>query len=184
MNQIAPYHQLNRRRTVNRDDLPADFREWYSRHEGCGLEADPDRSVRLCRLSEAQVIGWGDIRMNGGNDLPRSDPSYDFRAVRVGVGSFFDDIVYILRDEFYPPCSVVAYGNDVAGPDTEGAKGLPCALVLGKGFAEWLRHLEKCRWVEYGLTPGEIGKRPAAEQVELRRYYRQLNPGVSWAEKK
>jgi hypothetical protein len=52
--------------------------------------------------------------------------------------------------------------------------------VLASSFEEWLKHLEACGWVDYGIGPGDLTKLPAAEELAHRRYYQALNPGIAW----
>jgi hypothetical protein len=51
---------------------------------------------------------------------------------------------------------------------------------LASSFSEWLGHLERAAWIEYGLVPGSLAELPTSEQYEHRQYYKALNPGISW----
>jgi hypothetical protein len=96
------------------------------------------------------------------------------------VSSFFDEILYVLDAPVCPTGSILTIGVDVAGPGGSGSVVFEPSLVLASGFAEWLRHLEECGWVEYGFVPGALVELSGAEQRHHLRYYQTLNPGINW----
>ena len=172
-----PFVRLKQPRFLIRPDLPADLVKFYEQNEGVGLESSPNRVVRICRLKEVTRIGWRNLHILGREECPGWER---FAGLRIGISSFFDEIVYVLDA---PCCSlgaILSLGVDVAGPGGCGPAPLESSLVLAVTFPEWLRHLERMGWVEYGLVPGGILELPEPTQHELRRYYLSLNPGIAW----
>src|SRR5262245_3480845 len=169
---LKPFVPLAAPRVVNRPELPPDLAEFYSGHEGVGLERDPDLPVRLCRLEEVALVRWNDLLPHL-DDVPKGWEG--FAAVRVGLGMFGDQILYVLHAPSCPRGSVLAIGIDLAGPGGEGPFILEGTLVLAKSFPEWLAHLEQWGWVEYAVA----GWDPPPESLEIERYYRALNPGLN-----
>ncbi|MFL5338668.1 MAG: hypothetical protein ACJ8F7_00755 [Gemmataceae bacterium] len=172
-----PFIRLPAPRVVEQLGLPTDLAQFYSENEGVGRESDADRIVRLCRLNEVARIGWRDVHNVGPDDLPGWE---QFAAYRIGIGLYFDEVVYVLNAPVCPAGSILTIGVDVAGPGGSGSDTLEPSLVLASSFAEWLKRLEACGWIEYGLGPGDLAKLPAAEEQQHRRYYQALNPGISW----
>lgn len=172
-----PSVRFTSQRSVEGLGLPKDLAQFYAENEGVGLESSPDRLVRLCRLDEVARIGWSDLHIFGADTCPGWE---QFAAYRIGVSSFFDEILYVLDAPSCPAGSILTIGVDVTGPGGSGSEALEPSLVLAPGFAEWLRHLEECAWVEYGLVPGGLDRLPEAEQRYHRRYYQALNPGIDW----
>ena len=175
-----PFIRLTAQRVVDRPELPPDLARFYAKNEGVGLESSPKRVVRLCRLNEVALIGWPNLHILGADDEDDEQGWEEFTAFRIGVSSFFDEIVYVLDAPSCPRGAILTLGVDVAGPGGAGPAALEPSLVLAASFPEWLRHLERMGWVEYGLVPGCIGELPAQEQTKLRRYYRALNPQMAW----
>jgi hypothetical protein len=178
---LKPFVPLAAPRVVNRPELPPDLAEFYSGHEGIGLESSPDYPVRLCRLDEVALVRWNDLFTlpddvsKGPDDVP---PGWEgFAAVRVGLGMFGDQILYVLDAPSCPPGSVLAIGRDLGGPGGDGPFSLERTLVLARSFPEWLAHLEQWGWVEYAVA----GWEPPPEPKEIERYYRALNPGPNVA---
>ena len=173
-----PFRPLARPRKIVRMGLPAELLQFYARNEGVGLESTAKRLVRLCRLSEVETHAWRDIHIFG-DDEPEAGWD-EFEAVSIGVSSFFDWIYLVQRAPCCPPGSILTIGVGVAGPGGRGEHTLEYALVLASSFDEWLAHLQRYDWFEYGLAPGEIWELGAARQSELRAYYKALNPGAAW----
>ena len=159
--------------------MPPDLLNFYMANEGVGLGSSPDRSVRICRLNEVVRIGWRQLHLLGCEPCEQWD---NFAAFRIGSSSFGDEIVYVLKAPVCTPGAVLTIGVDVAGPGGSGLAAIEACLVLAVTFPEWLRHLERMGWVEYGLVPGGILELPEPTQHELRRYYFSLNPGITWGE--
>jgi hypothetical protein len=160
---------------VERPDLPDDLSRFYAEHEGVGLESSLDRLVRLCRLDEVARIGWRDLHFFGAEECRGWE---GFAALRIGMSSYLDEIVYVLDAPCCSAGAILTIGVDVAGPGGHGPATLEPSLVLATSFTEWLRHLESTGWVEYGLVPGGIAE--LSEHQAVRRYYHALNPGISW----
>jgi hypothetical protein len=161
---------------IDPPDLPADLAEFYARHEGVGLESSPDRVVRFCRLAEVTRIGWRDLRDWGADNCPAGWEG--FVAYRIGISSFFDEIVYVLNAPCCQPGAILTLGIDVGGPGGSGPAALEGSLVLAADFSEWLQHMERMGWEEYGLAG--LDQLSPQQQTELRRYYKQLNPHITW----
>jgi hypothetical protein len=149
--------------------------EFYAWHEGIGLDSDPYRTVRLCKLDEVARIRWKDLGLPGADEVPEGWEG--FAAFRVGMGMFFEEIVYVLDAPSCPPGSVLAIGRDVCGPGGEGPYALESSLVLAASFPDWLAHLERWGWVESAVAG--CGDLSECQQQELRQYYLALNPGMN-----
>src|SRR5262245_22307286 len=104
-----PFVQLGAIREVNRPELPSDLAEFYARHEGIGLESSPDRTVRLCRLDEVARIGWKDLQLVTANEVPEGWEG--FAAFGIGMGRFFEEIVYVLNAPSCSPGSILEIGG-------------------------------------------------------------------------
>lgn len=157
--------------------LPRDLTEFYSRNEGIGLESNPDRIVRLCMHEEVVRMTWPDIPIFGAEDCPGWE---DFEGFLIGV-SAYHDYIYLVQQA--PCCSagaILTLGPGVAGPGGQGPYKLEPSLVLAANFHEWLAHLERYDWFEYGLAPGEIWDKLVADQAALCAYYKALNPDITW----
>jgi hypothetical protein len=174
-----PYTSLVSPRDVTHLDLPTDLARFYDEHEGVGLGCSPQQPVRLCRLQEVARIGWKDLHGIGIIDIPAWA---QFAAYRIGISSFFDEIVYVLNAPTCPNGSILTVGSDVAGPGGSGPTNalLEPSLVLASNFDEWMKRLENMNWVEHGLTPGGLTELPKSEQRKHRRYYKTLNPNINW----
>jgi hypothetical protein len=172
-----PFHPLIAHRLVGRPELPPDLSQFYSKHEGVGLESSPDRSVRLARLSEVTTFAWQDIPIFGAERLTGWD---HFKGWQIGIGTFLDRIFWVERAPCCDIGAILTIGPDVAGPGGKGSHPLEPSLVLASSFSAWIAHLERCNWLEYGLTPGEIEETSEFRRSELRTYYFNLNPGISW----
>lgn len=170
---LKPFVRLVASRTVSRPELPPDLAEFYAWHEGVGLEGGPDRTVRLCRLDEVARIGWKDLLLVC--DVPEGWER--LAAFRIGMGMFFEEIVYVLDAPSCPPGSILALGGVAPGPGGRGPYALESSLVLAASFRDWLTHLERCEWVEYAVAG--IGDLPERQQQELCRYYLALNPDMN-----
>jgi hypothetical protein len=170
-----PYVRLATPRTVDRPELSPDLAEFYARHEGVGLEADwKERPVRLCKFAEVTRVGWEGLNQVG--DVPEGWER--FAALRVGMGMYFEEIVYVLDAPSCPPGSVLAVGTNLVG--CEGGDGpfkLDGSLVLAPTFPAWLDHLKRWGWEEPVIAG--MGGRPKAEYQELCRYYLALNPSLN-----
>ena len=172
-----PFVKLKVPRFLIRPDLPSDLVKFYEQNEGVGLERSPNRVVRICRLQEVTRIGWRNLRILGEEECPGWE---GFAGLRIGISSFFDEIVYVLDA---PCCSlgaILTLGVDVAGPGGCGPAPLEPSLVLAATFQEWIENLKRSGWIEYGLVPGGISDLPEPMQRELRGYYQTLNPQIKW----
>jgi hypothetical protein len=169
---LRPFVQLATPRALNRPELPPDLAEFYSGHEGVGLESSTDRPVRLCRLDEVALLRWKDL-FTLEDGVPEGWEG--FAAVRIGMGMFGDQILYILTAPSCPPGSVLAIGRDLAGPGGDGPFRMESTLVLAESFPGWLAHLERWGWVEYAVAGWEAPPDPQ----EINRYYLALNPGLN-----
>lgn len=172
-----PFERLSVPRNVEHYGLPSDLAAFYAENEGVGLESNPERVVRLCRLDEVARIEWRDLHIFGADECVGWK---SFSAYRIGVSSFFDEIVYVLAAPVCPTGSILTIGVDVAGPGGSGPANLEPSLVLASSFAAWLTHMEACGRNEYGLVPGGLAELPEAEQRQHRHYYWMLNPEISW----
>lgn len=174
-----PFQRLARPRRVEIDNLPADLMAFYSENEGVGLESSPDRLVRLCQLNEVAAITWSDLHIFGKDPVAGWE---SFRGLRIGVSSFFDDIVYATSSPSCSAGSILAFGVEVMGPGGTGPNRFECSLVLADAFSTWLKRLEQHNWKEYGLVPSEIQRLRSRIQREQLAYYQSLNPGIEWEE--
>jgi hypothetical protein len=172
-----PFERLDVSRVLGHDGLPTELAKFYVENEGVGLHSSPDRPIRLCQLSEVERIGWRDIHIFGTDDHPGWE---QFAAYRIGMSTFFDEIAFVLCAPSCPTGSILTIGPDVAGPGGVGPARLNFSLVLASSFADWLSRLEDCGWEEYGLVPGALSKLPESDQVQHRRYFQSLNPGIEW----
>jgi hypothetical protein len=169
---LKPFTRLPTPRALDRLQLPLDLTDFYSEHEGVGLGSSTDRPVRLCRLEEVSLVRWEDL-LTAPADAPEGWEG--FAAVRVGVGMFGDEILYVLNAPSCPQGSVLAVGRDLAGPGGDGPFRLESSLVLAESFTGWLAHLERWDWVEYAVA----GWAAPPDPSEIDRYYRSLNPGLN-----
>jgi hypothetical protein len=135
--------------------------------------------VRICLLNEVVRIGWRDLHILGTDECPGWE---QFVAYRIGISSFFDEIVYVIEAPVCPLGTILTIGVDIAGPGGNGSAALEPSLVLAKSYPEWLRHLEENSWIEYGLAPGGIMELPISRQRSLLKYYQSLNPGIRWSD--
>lgn len=172
-----PFQPLPTARSLSRDDLPTDLANFYSHNEGVGLESSPDRLVRLCLLNEVQRIGWSDLHVFGSEPIPGWE---QFSGYRVGISSFFDEIIYTVHSPCCPAGCILAIGVNISGPGGNGPHPFECSLVLAPTWNDWLSRLEALRWVEYGLLPDEVTRLPPRQQQEQLDYYRSLNPQLEW----
>lgn len=172
-----PFVRLKAPRRVEQPGLPSDLARFYAENEGVGLESSTDRFVRLCRLEEVARIAWQDVNIFGAEELPGWER---FEAYRIGISPFFDEIVYVINAPVCSAGSILTIGVDVAGPGGSGSATFEPSLVLATSFAAWLKRLEACGWSEYGLGPGDLANLPPAEELQHRRYYQTLNPGICW----
>ncbi len=162
---------------VDRSDLPPDLAGFYCQNEGVGRESSPERMVRLCLLEEVKLIQWHDLHVIGADPAPGWEK---FSAWRIGISSFFDEIVYVINAPSCASNAIMTLGIDVAGPGGDGPLANESTLVLGSSFSSWLEHLKAVNWMEYGLAPGSIDDLQLEEQIRLREYYHSLNPQATW----
>lgn len=172
-----PYCRLNPRRKLRFPELPTDLANFYCGYEGVGLASEGDHSVRLCRLDEVVRIGWSDVHILGAEPL---DGWESFDGYRIGIGMFFDEIVYVINAPVCTPGSILALGVDVAGPGGIGEYTIEPSLVLAETFSEWIDRLERCKFVEYGLCPGGLSELVQDKELQLRLNFKRLNPLISW----
>ena len=162
------------------DWLPADLREFFAEHEGVGREASPDHPVRLCCLAEVVPVAVHDLHLFAG--FPPAGGWDRFAGIRVGVGCFFDGLVYVTAGPVCPPGSIVAFGVDTDGPAGTGGDADPVgSLVLAHSFGEWIGRLRTDAWDEVGLVPGEVDRLPPPRARQLRSHFARLNPRSGWA---
>lgn len=176
-----PYRRLVVLREVPDRRLPDDLRRFYARNEGVGLDSDPERIVRLCKLAKVKAVRWADLHIFGKHQPGRGWK--EFAGYRIGVSSFFDEIIYVLKAPVCAGGSILTLGPDVAGPGGIGPLTIEPSLVLSPSFDGWLRNMERARWREYGLAPGDLRELPKSQQDELLRYYKGLNPGIRWEDR-
>ncbi len=173
-----PYCRLVAPREVADRRLPDDLRQFFAGNEGIGLDSNPERIVRLCKLSEVKAVQWADLHIFGKYE---PDPGWEeFAGYRIGISSFGDEIIYVLKAPVCASGSILTLGPDVAGPGGTGPLAIEPSLVLSPNFDEWLRNMERAGWREYGLTPGGIRELPRSQKDQLLRYYKGLNPKIKW----
>ncbi len=170
-----PFIQLSAPRIVNRPDLPPDLAEFYTRHEGVGVDSPADRTVRLCKLEEVARFGWKDLHSLFGDDTPEGWEG--FAAFLIGIGISFEKIVYVLDAPSCPAGSIVAIGGLAPGPGGKGPAAMARSLVLATSFRDWLAYLERWEWVDYAIDG--CGDLPEEQQQELERYLLALNPDMT-----
>lgn len=173
-----PFDKLPARRNINGAVLPVDLAEFYREYEGIGLKVHPDNPVRLCTLEEVKQIRWSDLHIFG-TDEPLAGWE-QFSGYRVGISSFFDEIIYVLKAPSCPPGSMIVLGLDIMGPGGDGPHVFECSLVLASSFENWIKRLEEKHWLELGLAPGEVEKLQPAERAAAIAYYKSLNPLLEW----
>jgi hypothetical protein len=173
-----PYRRLGAPREIADRRLPDDLRRFYAQNEGVGLDSDPQRIVRLCKLAEVRAVRWADLHILGKEKAGRGWE--EFAGYRIGVSSFGDEIIYVLNAPVCAAGSIFTLGPDVQGPGGTGPLAIEPSLVLSGNFDEWLRNMDRAGWREYGLTPGDISELPKARKDRLLRYYKVLNPGIKW----
>jgi hypothetical protein len=177
-----PFFELSQPRAIDIDGFPEDLRRFYSQHEGYGLESSPEPIVRICKLSEVKPMTWKDLHIFGKDHPP---PGWEnFAAYRLGMSSFFDDIMYVRSAPSCKPGSILTIGVDVSGPGGDGPQALEYSAVLACSFDSWIEHLRKMNWTEYGLVPGGRGDLPVADQRLLIDYFKALNPRSFWKDAK
>jgi hypothetical protein len=169
-----PFVRLAAHRAVNRPELPPELAEFYAWHDGIGLESHCDHyPLRLCKLDEVARGGWDDLGLVG--EVPEGWEDYD--GCQIGMGMFFEKIVYVLDAPSCPRGSILAIGN-VAGPGGTGPGALESTLVLARSFADWLAHLERWGWVEWAVASCEPPPEPPPGR-EIVGYYLALNPDMN-----
>jgi hypothetical protein len=174
---LKPFVRLPAPRAVNRPELPPDLTEFYAEHEGIGLESSSDYPVRLCRLDEVDRIGWKDLLSfsASADDVPEGWRG--LAGFLIGVGTFGEEILYVLDAPCCPAGSILALGGLAPGPGGTGPYTLEQSLVLAVSFRGWLAHLERCGWVEYAVTG--VRDLPEPQQEEVCQHYLALNPSMN-----
>ncbi len=172
-----PFQPLRSARSLQREDLPEDLAAFYSINEGVGLHSSPERLIRLCLLNEVRRITWPNLHVFGAEPFPGWET---FSGYRLGISSFFDEIIYAEDCPCCPAGCILAIGANIVGPGGDGPYPFECSLVLAPTWTDWLRRLDSQNWMEYGLIPGEIDRLPRPTQLEQRDYYRSLNPHLEW----
>ncbi len=173
-----PFVELASPRSVGIHGLPEEIATFYARNEGIGLESSPDFIVRLCKLDEIKPITWKELHIFGADDPPEGWKN--FAGYRIGISSFFDEIIYVASAPVCPPGSILTTGPDISGPGGTGRHTLEYSLVLASSFDLWIAHLSKSKWIEYGIVPGGVNDLPVAKQQAMTAYYKALNPGINW----
>jgi hypothetical protein len=142
MDDNSAYFRLKSPREVDGPKLPADLVRFYAYHEGVGIESEPDRAIRLCRLSEVAKIGWKDLHILG-EDEPTHEGWSAFDGFRVGYSDTLDEIVYVISAPGIRSGSVMALGESaMVGPPGDDADGPYGAIVLADSFGAWVQRLE------------------------------------------
>jgi hypothetical protein len=173
-----PFYKLAKVRSVNRPELPQDLADFYTAHEGVGLESPADRTIRLGRLSEVQLIGWKDLHIHSFSDcVPEGWEK--FAAFLLGVGMFFEEIVYVLNAPCCGPGSILEIGVDLPGPGGKGPAPIESSLLLAASLAQWLEHHKRFDWAE--CADGGLAGLPRQERSEIIQYYLTLNPRMNIA---
>jgi hypothetical protein len=173
-----PFVELPTPRPIHSLGLPDDLTRFYAMNEGVGLESNPERLVRLCKLTEVQPITWKDLHIFG-REAPPKDWE-NFAGYRIGISSFFDEIVYVTAAPVCPAGSIMTIGVDVDGPGGKGGAALQYSLVLAASFDEWMRRLREYNWMEYGLVPGSLDELSPANRQALVDVFRRHNPEMQW----
>ena len=167
-----PFRTRKVRRSLAGSELPEDLKAFYARHEGVGLDR-PVRAIRFCPLRDVQPVRWKDLHVVGWRD---KCPWRSFSAIRLGMSSLFDELLYILKCPASGPGAIMAFGADMTnGPGGTGDKLHPMSLVLAPSFSEWLARLERLDWNEPGIGCSSVDYQ-GAEWKALKRYYGALNP--------
>jgi hypothetical protein len=174
---LKPFIQLPARRMVNRPEFPPDLSEFYAEHEGIGLERSPEYPLRLCRLDEVKRIGWKGLRSLWASADHVPEGWNGFAGFWIGLGSFGEEIVYVLDAPCCPTGSILALGGCAPGPGGTGPYCLEASLVLALSLQGWLAHLKRWDWVAYVVAGA--GDLPRPQQDELTRYYLVLNPSMN-----
>jgi len=176
----TPFLDLAEPRVVERRDLPEDLQRFYSRHDGKGLSSSPDPTVRIAKADEVALIAWKDLHVVGEEAPP---PGWEaFSGYRIGISTFFDEIVYV---QWAPCCergSILMIGPDVAGPQMKGPTQPEFCLILASTFDDWIERLFKYDWIEYGVVPGERRSLDGAKRKAVTDHFRGLNLGLSWSD--
>jgi hypothetical protein len=174
-----PYTRLSSRRLDVPQWLPPDLRAFYEAHEGVGREASADYPVRISKLAEVALVAMHDLHLF--NDFPLLGGWDRFAGIRIGIGCFFEELIYVTQAPVCPPGSIMAFGVDVDGPGGVGSDDDAAgSLVLAATFGEWINRLRVDGWVEIGLVPGEIDGLSTGRATELRRRFAELNPRSGW----
>jgi hypothetical protein len=166
-------------RSIGRTELPKEVAEFYMRHEGIGIESDPDRVIRLCRLDELARVSWEDLHLFGGSPPPHEGWA-SFDGFRLGYSDTLDELLYVLKAPGIPAGSVLAMGvNAMVGPAGSDVDGPNGSIVLAGSFDEWIGRLERFGSAAHGLfidmdLPDEVA------QVLFQRLA-ELNPHSEYA---
>ncbi len=161
--------------------LPADLMDFYAHHEGVGLDASADHPIRIGRLVEAAPVVMHDLHLY--DDFPLNGGWDRFTGIRIGLGCFFEELIYVTQAPVCQPGSIMAFGSDgIEGPGGIGCDDDPeMSLVLAASFGEWIARLRIDNWDEIGLVPGELDRLPAERAAQLRTRLAELNPRSWWA---
>lgn len=173
-----PFYRLNQARTLE-GQLPEELAWFYRHHEGIGLESHPDHLIRICKLHEVQRIKWKDLHVIGGQEMPGWE---NFTAYRIGVSSYFDEIVFVVDSPACPSGSILVTGVDIIGPGGQGPYIYSESLILARNMQEWIRSLQETNWNYIALHPGEYPQLPPSDRKDIGDHLRSLNPKLNWPE--
>lgn len=171
---MQPFVKLLAPRTVGRPDLPTSLIDFYTHHEGIGLESElsPDHVLRFSQLDEVKGAGWSDLHL-----LAHVPEGWEgFRSLRVGMGPCFEELAYVLHAPVCTPGSIVAIGGSLLSLGGQGPYVLEGTLVLAASFMDWLVHLERWGWAEPAIA--SAWNLTEEEWQEIYRYYLSLNPAM------
>jgi hypothetical protein len=171
-----PFARLATPRVVERADFPPDLAAFYSANEAVTFEGFDYGSLYLYPLAAVQRVSWSDVDWH---DTPEGWEAFD--ALLIGGGCHGESIVSVLSAPCCPAGAILALGGQLDWNGGAGPFTYQLSLVLGASLSEWLRHLERFDWWEYGVG-FDIPSLPPARQQQLRAYYLALNPHVEWPE--
>ncbi|GIW81422.1 MAG: hypothetical protein KatS3mg105_3229 [Gemmatales bacterium] len=180
---VKPYVKLAKSRKLKRNDLPADLAQFYSEYEGVYDESSEDdagfNSVYFLKLHDVRHVRAKDIL------VLRDQPDWKyFSGIQIAISRYGDSVVYVCLAPTCNSGAIMLLGPDVAGPGGWGPYKWDPTLVLAPSFGEWLKHLRRSKWCEYGVVPGSIQELPPEEGERLCAYFHKLNPAVRFRAKK
>jgi hypothetical protein len=146
-----PYDRLATTRNVSTKKLPVELAEFYSQHEGFGINNFVDLSLRFALLQELEIWELGKTCMRG-----MDDPEWrKFKGYLVAASIFGDEVYYVIEGPL-PHGTILMLGANVPPGIMDGA------LVLSRSFAEWIIYLK-----EHNLHDDAILHRDEITQKEI-----------------